>query len=270
MDTIPHLGDIITDPAITSETINHERRLGVAERRRREKQERHSAILRAAETVFRARGVSDATMDDIARAAEVSKGTLYLYFQNKDHLFLAIANQFLEELTHLIAALPAQGTGFERTQRVFRTYADFAHNDSARCKTSMSWILSGYSTADKSEAFDRYRELVGELYRLFAEAIEAGKKDGSIAPDLETPEVIVQVWAGTLGVLTLSMSGEDLARQLPQRLMGTAPDGGDSRSRLDGSGAGSLSGRPMFESLVPSFIDFVLRGLRAPPAAATD
>jgi AcrR family transcriptional regulator len=247
VDTITHLGDITRDPAIASNTTHRERRLGIAERRRREKQERHAAILRAAESVFRSRGVSDATMDDIARAAEVSKGTLYLYFQNKDHLFLAIANQFLEELTTTLAALPVQGTGFERTQCVFRTYAEFAQRHSARCKTSMSWVLSGYSVAEGSQGLDRYRELVAELYRLFAEAIDAGKKDGSIVSDFVTSELVVQIWAGTFGVLTLQMSGEELSRRIPQ----------------PGVGLQASAGRPLSELLVPSFVDFMLRGLRA-------
>jgi AcrR family transcriptional regulator len=249
VDTITHLGDIARDPAIASNTTHRERRLGIAERRRREKQERHAAILRAADAVFRSRGVSDATMDDIARAAEVSKGTLYLYFQNKDHLFLTIASQFLEELTVTLAALPVQGTGFERAQRVFTTYAEFAQRHSARCKTSMSWVLSGCPVAEGSQGLDQYRELVGELYRLFSEAIDAGKKDGSIASDLLTSELVVQIWAGTFGVLTLEMSGEELSRRIPQQLPGV---------RLQAS-----AGRPVSESLVPSFVDFLLRGLRA-------
>ena len=252
MDTISHLGDITSNSAIASNTAHHERRVGIAERRRREKQERHAAILRAAESVFRSRGVSDATMDDIARAAEVSKGTLYLYFQNKDHLFLAIANQFLEELIATIRVLPLQGTGFERAQRVFRTYAEFAQRHSARCKTSMSWVLSGYSVAEGSEGLDRYRQLVEELYRLFSEAIDAGKKDGSVASDLETAELVVQIWAGTFGVLTLQMSGEELSRRIPQQLRSV--------------GYQTATGRPMFESMVASFVDFMLRGIRASSA----
>jgi AcrR family transcriptional regulator len=44
-------------------------------------------ILEGARQVFRAEGFDGASMDKIARAAGVSKGTLYVYFRNKEELF---------------------------------------------------------------------------------------------------------------------------------------------------------------------------------------
>lgn len=47
-------------------------------------------ILDGAHQVFTARGFDAASMNDIANAANVSKGTLYVYFQDKEHLFVAL------------------------------------------------------------------------------------------------------------------------------------------------------------------------------------
>lgn len=47
-------------------------------------------ILQGARAVFLARGFDAASMGDIARAANVSKGTLYVYFENKNALFRAL------------------------------------------------------------------------------------------------------------------------------------------------------------------------------------
>lgn len=47
-------------------------------------------ILDGAHEVFIARGFDAASMSDIAAAANVSKGTLYVYFEDKEHLFLAL------------------------------------------------------------------------------------------------------------------------------------------------------------------------------------
>ena len=47
-------------------------------------------IIEGARQVFLARGFDAASMSDIAKAAGVSKGTLYVYFKNKDELFKAI------------------------------------------------------------------------------------------------------------------------------------------------------------------------------------
>lgn len=50
-------------------------------------------IIDGARGVFLAQGFDAASMNDIARAAGVSKGTLYVYFQNKEELFEAIVEQ---------------------------------------------------------------------------------------------------------------------------------------------------------------------------------
>lgn len=47
-------------------------------------------ILDGAHTVFTAQGFDAASMNEIAAAAGVSKGTLYVYFADKEHLFLAL------------------------------------------------------------------------------------------------------------------------------------------------------------------------------------
>src|SRR5882757_22548 len=50
-------------------------------------------IVDGARVVFMARGFDAASMGEIAKAAGVSKGTLYVYFKDKDELFAAIVGQ---------------------------------------------------------------------------------------------------------------------------------------------------------------------------------
>lgn len=50
-------------------------------------------IVDGAHTIFLQHGFDAASMNDIARAAGVSKGTLYVYFENKEQLFEAIVHQ---------------------------------------------------------------------------------------------------------------------------------------------------------------------------------
>jgi AcrR family transcriptional regulator len=53
-------------------------------------------IIEGARAVFLAQGFDAASMNDIARAAGVSKGTLYVYFKHKEQLFEAIVEQECE------------------------------------------------------------------------------------------------------------------------------------------------------------------------------
>ncbi|MBK7606925.1 MAG: helix-turn-helix transcriptional regulator [Saprospiraceae bacterium] len=47
-------------------------------------------ILNAAEKIFEEVGFVNAKMDDIAREASMSKGSIYFYFQSKENLYMAI------------------------------------------------------------------------------------------------------------------------------------------------------------------------------------
>jgi len=59
---------------------------------------RCAEILEAARQVFAKKGFSQATVDDIAEAAGVAKGTLYLYFRSKDEIYLAALKQGISTL----------------------------------------------------------------------------------------------------------------------------------------------------------------------------
>ncbi|HET7585704.1 MAG TPA: TetR/AcrR family transcriptional regulator [Gemmatimonadaceae bacterium] len=64
---------------------------------RRLPEERPRQILDAAFDAFREKGLAHARLDDIARRAGVSKGTIYLYFPNKEELFGAVIRHLVAE-----------------------------------------------------------------------------------------------------------------------------------------------------------------------------
>ena len=71
-------------------------------RREREKEERRQSILRAAREVFFENGFHQATVEAVAERAEVSKGTVYLYFESKETI---LAHLLLEGLRELVDEL---------------------------------------------------------------------------------------------------------------------------------------------------------------------
>lgn len=82
-------------------------RRDVRERRRR--QENREAILHAAEAVIQRKGLTDASMDDVAAEADFSKATLYRYFKNKAELLFEILLHFLEDMDAGLAGIRARG-----------------------------------------------------------------------------------------------------------------------------------------------------------------
>ena len=72
--------------------------MGIQERKERERERRRQQIMVAAKRVFSAKGFTKSTMEDIAQEAELSPGTLYLYFKNKDELYASLSLRILRYL----------------------------------------------------------------------------------------------------------------------------------------------------------------------------
>jgi TetR/AcrR family transcriptional regulator len=89
-------------------------------RREREKEERRQSILQAARAVFFENGFHRATVDDVAERAEVSKGTVYLYFESKETILAFLLLEGLDELVETLAAAYAATQPLAATERVRR------------------------------------------------------------------------------------------------------------------------------------------------------
>ncbi len=75
--------------------------------RRQQKAQRQQEILAAAFEVFAAHGYEAARIDDVARQAGIAKGTIYLYFPNKDRLFQAVVRTLIpKRFDVLVKTLP--------------------------------------------------------------------------------------------------------------------------------------------------------------------
>lgn len=72
--------------------------------RQRRKAARPSEIIEAAIEIFGERGFGASKLEDVARRAGVSKGTVFVYFASKDDLFRAVAQTLLE--THFAQKIP--------------------------------------------------------------------------------------------------------------------------------------------------------------------
>src|SRR5579872_4504902 len=74
------------------------------------KDARRDAILAAAQALFCKKPFESIAMSDIAAAAGVAKGTLYLYFRTREEIFLALLTR---ELSAWLAAFAARSKHFD-------------------------------------------------------------------------------------------------------------------------------------------------------------
>lgn len=71
-------------------------------RKEREKLARRAEILAAARKIFAEKGLHETTLDEIAEKAELAKGTLYGYFENKDDLFFSVLGEAVHNVEDAI------------------------------------------------------------------------------------------------------------------------------------------------------------------------
>ena len=78
-------------------------------RRLREKENRCNTILKAAETLFARKGYHQTSIEEIADLAEVSTGSVYFYFKNKEELLIKL----MQEIGHDLRK--SMGEEFQKT-----------------------------------------------------------------------------------------------------------------------------------------------------------
>jgi AcrR family transcriptional regulator len=97
-------------------------------------------IIEGARAVFLAQGFDAASMNDIARKAGVSKGTLYVYFRNKEDLFEAITEQECGDQAERVFELDAADHDVEAVLR--RLGSAFAHFLSHRSTSPIRTVIA--------------------------------------------------------------------------------------------------------------------------------
>ena len=190
--------------------------MAVAARRERERHARRESILDAAEEVIVRVGYQALKMDDVARAAELSKGTLYLYFANKDALCAAIAIRNLDRLLPGLRHQETQAkTGLEAIEGLVRHYCEFTEETPSHFRFAIAWLSSAEDIDDSSDAFHEYRLKVGEVLTIAVESIVRGQADGSVRKDVDPLPTGLNIWTSMLGVVLSNLSRKSFAQRLP-------------------------------------------------------
>jgi AcrR family transcriptional regulator len=139
---------------------------------------RRSGILRAARKIFARHGYDGATMDDVADACSIAKGTLYLYFKSKQQIYLGVLKQDLQLLREANErAIQAAKTGPDKVRAFITTRFDFfeQHRDFFRIYNSDISAIFITAHPMQKDLREFYLEQAGLLTSIIKEAIRAGE-----------------------------------------------------------------------------------------------
>ena len=103
--------------------------MGITERKAREREQLRKQIIEAAMELFREESYASVSMRKIAKRIEYSVGTLYLYYKDKDELFLAVQEEAFRRAFEYIQQIPADFTPIDRLRKMGERYVKFGLNN---------------------------------------------------------------------------------------------------------------------------------------------
>jgi AcrR family transcriptional regulator len=184
----------------------------IVDEQMREATRRH--IIRIAAGEFARLGFDQANINTIAELAGIGKGTIYLYFENKRELFLAMLRAIAQtQLATVRSALAAEGSVQERLERLFRAFVDLAVEDDDSFNVYMS-ALYGVNRAFKDEATRLLRDYIAVIALL----LEQFQARGEIrCPDIDAAALMVisLTESYVLSARVLGQTAQQMARQAP-------------------------------------------------------
>lgn len=149
--------------------------------------ETREQLLDAAERVFHDKGVARSTLDDIARAAGMTRGAIYWHFKNKAELFNAMCDRVTLPMQSMLAALADDpgddpiGRFGECGAKVLRQVAEDAH-------TQRVFEILMFKTEFNEEVasvLEREAENARRCYGQMIVILSAAQRLGQLPPHLE-------------------------------------------------------------------------------------
>jgi TetR/AcrR family transcriptional regulator len=182
--------------------VRLEGNMGISDRRQREKEQRKTEIIDAAERLFFSRGYEDVSMEEIAGEVELNKATLYLYFENKETLFATIVLHGVWILQEKFTeCMKQQVSGIVKVILMGQAYYRFSQEYPEYLR-----LIHFYG----SERFSKENPCTAEIGRgygtcrlILRDAIREGIEDGTIRADIDPFLSSMYLMISFMGILSL-------------------------------------------------------------------
>jgi len=197
--------------------------------REQKKQQTRGAILKAALHLFTKKGYENTSIDELAQAAGIGKGTIYSYFQSKSEIFLAFCEDQLEFVyKELAEKSDPQAPLIDQLLTLFMGEFQFVSRNK-----EFGRIMLRETVFPKELTVERSREIDDKYINLLVPMFINAQKQGELRTDLELILVTGHFYA--LYLMTISgwymgrlLTEEDvymiLESLFEQALQGLAPE----------------------------------------------
>ncbi len=178
--------------------------MGIKERKEREKEARREEIISAAEKVFFEKGLVLATMDEIAERAELSKGTLYLYYKSKEDLYIAAALRGWEILARMFREATSTGEApLKLLQNLGNAYYQYFLEYRNYYRMSYFYGHREMHSMVSEEMAEQCSLSNQRIWGSVSGAVQLAQDEGLIRRDIKPIEAGVMLWANCDSIMRL-------------------------------------------------------------------
>lgn len=189
--------------------------MGIKERREKEMLLRKNDIIDAAERVFFKKGMQQATMDEVAKEAEFSKRTIYVYFQSKEQIYYEIMLRAFKVLNNMFERTMENNissTSLEKLRLVSFIFIEFSKNHPNYLRVIVDYENqeSDFNSQDKV-VIECYKE--GEkALEILKDLLQQGVNEGSILEHINIDNTAVILWSSATGIFNNAVKKENYLR----------------------------------------------------------
>lgn len=222
--------------------------MGINERKEKGKEIRRTDIIEAAERIFFSKGYDNATMDDVAKEAEFSKRTVYVYFNSKEQIYFEIMikgyklligmlkeDRQKENVPNAVEEIKQLSMALQRFNQLypeyFRAIMEYENGELDFDK--------GIPDHSRQECYGLGEEVLGYLIR----ALKRGISEKTVRGDMDVVKMALSLWACVIGVFNTAgrkhnyikhyhhMTSEELIASAFQLMISSIqnPDGGKNQ-----------------------------------------
>jgi AcrR family transcriptional regulator len=180
--------------------------VGLEERRKREKENRKNAILKAARKLFFDKGFKNVTVESIAKKAELSKGSVYLYFKSKEDIYTQILLSDIDKFHKVMANIIREGQSSSATlMSLANLYADFFMNDRELFRIMMNYMLNIDHMNLPEEIDHLIVKATNKTIDIIEEIFMIGVRSGEFPPYIDLRQKRNAIWGLLNGIISLHL-----------------------------------------------------------------
>jgi TetR/AcrR family fatty acid metabolism transcriptional regulator len=137
------------------------------------KRAKRKAIFRAAIEIFAKNGFHNTKMSDIAKEANVADGTIYLYYQNKDDLFIKVFKEMVDEkLSEIMNEIDKENNALDKLRKFLSLHVKLFTENTSYTKFFVQEIRQSPDFYSKYPDFAPINNYIDCLEKLILEAID--------------------------------------------------------------------------------------------------